>query len=310
MITDPGVIADLLRTFDPCNPIAGTRMGKWTFGRLISEMAGTNNPSELSDFVLRWLNRWSTTQTINGFPVPARAAGIQSQIIDPWQTASGGPGNPLDLSMAPFRLLAIVNRTDLRDNTLYGGGSAGEGRFVFGAFSMSSGGQCGGPLPFTVIFEYGIPVNSCAAAQAWGEQWYDLKNHPLGCTAYNAALEAITDQFTLAGADPSKPNNSALNQLRTNEIALDAPWQLREFVLGSEFIIPPGTGIPTLVTSLVQTTVKQSPANLHNGTPLLVDYINTDAAVIAAQQHAVTAIFQRLAFLVEASEVTFALLPF
>lgn len=39
----------------------------------------------------------------------------------------------LDLAQSPFRLLAIVNRVDLRENSIYGGGDAGEGRLVFGA---------------------------------------------------------------------------------------------------------------------------------------------------------------------------------
>ena len=56
---------------------------------------------------------------------------MQSELLDPWIAASGGPGGPLDLSIAPFSLLAIVNRLDLRDQVAYGGAAGGELRFVF-----------------------------------------------------------------------------------------------------------------------------------------------------------------------------------
>jgi hypothetical protein len=58
-------------------------------------------------------------------------------------------------------------------------------------------------------------------------------------------LEAITDQFTQAGADPEAvPNQNPLSQLRTNEIALAAPWELREFRLDAN-----NTGYLKMVTA-------------------------------------------------------------
>jgi hypothetical protein len=273
LISDLSVVEDPTRTFNPCTNV-GTPLGKWTFGRLMTEMA--NQPETgiaPSDFARRWLNEWLAPQTINSDVVAARGT-IQAQIITPWEQASGGPGSALDLAKAPFRLLAIVNRVDLRQNLVYGGGSAGEGRFVFGAL----GPNCQ-PLQFTVIFEYGINKSGCKGVRDWGKQWLDLQALPLGSPAYNAALEAITDQFSLAGADPTAlPNKSALNQLRTNEIALAAPWELREFQL-----VPSGPD----AGQLQQVTVKQTPAFAFNNTATLANYVNLNAGAIVVGTHLV-----------------------
>jgi hypothetical protein len=277
VVTDPG------RTFDPCTGV-GTALGKWTFGHLMTEMA--NQPVTgvtPADFVEQWLAKWATTQTVNTFPIPARIA-IGTQIITPWQTASGG--GALDLAKAPFRLLAIVNRVDLRQNIVYGGGSAGEARFVFGAMDQQHG--CS-PMPFTVIFEYGVKVKSCPALKAWAKRWYDLKGMTPGDPAYLAALEGITDVFSAAGADPSKlPNKSALNQLRTNEIALAPPWELREFRLG----MPGGVS-----GHLSPVTVKQEPDMSFNNSATVAAYVNANAAAIVLDRHTVPETFSGAPFL-------------
>lgn len=271
MIRDPAVVTDPTRTFNPCTN-TGNPTGKWTFGYLMTQMA--NQPVtgvSPSAFVRKWLAKWEANQTINGWNVPNRQAGIKSQIIDPWQAASGGPGHPLDLTKAPFKLVAIVNRVDLRTNTVYGGGSAGEARFVFGAMDQNCN-----PLRFTVIFEYGVPRTGCLAVKQWGQLWAALGLLPIGSPAYNAALENITEQFAKANANPSKPNRSALNQLRTNEFALGVfPWELREFQIGK------------LSKLLDEVTVKQTPDFSRNGTPVLTNYVNTNAALIKLDKHTV-----------------------
>ncbi|HKR02806.1 MAG TPA: choice-of-anchor X domain-containing protein [Pyrinomonadaceae bacterium] len=269
MITDPSVVKDPARTFNPCTN-TGTPMGKWTFGRLMREMA--NQPStgvNPSTFVRNWLREWVTNQSINGFTVQNRAAQMLAQILGPWQAQSGGPN--LNLARAPFILVAIVNRVDLRTNPVYGGtgGNAGEARFVFGAV----GPNCQ-MLPFTVIFEYGVPKKGCPAVKLWGQQWANLSTLPLGSPAYLAALENITDQFSLANANPAKPNGSALNQLRTNEIALSFPWELREFVIKPSH-------------QLEEDTVKQTPDLTRNNTPTLANFINPRTAAILANNYVV-----------------------
>lgn len=266
MITHPKVVQDPSRTRNACTGAGSASMGKWSFGYLMQEMANTPATGvSVSDFTNAWLKTWLSAQNINGWTVAQRTQ-IQSRVIDPWIAASGGSGN-LDLSKAPFRLLAIVNRVDLRQNLAYGGGSAGEGRFVFGVM----GPNCQ-VLPFTVIFEYGIKKRNCVEVRNWAKQWKDLDLNPLGSPAYNAALEAITEQFVRANSDPSKPNGSALNQLRTNEIALASPWELREFQVAPK-------GDP-LARFLKEVTVKQTPDLTLNRRTTLVDYVNTFTATI------------------------------
>jgi hypothetical protein len=273
LINDPSVVGtgDPTRTWDPCTGV-GTQLGAFTFGRLMTEMANQPmtgiNPSA---FVMQWLQTWQANQTINTFNVPARV-NINTQIINPWLAASGGAS--LNLGLAPFRLLAIVNRLDLRTGSGgYGGstGNAGELRFVFGAV-LRSGRTCQ-LLPFTVILEYGVPIRGCVSVRSWAQQWVNLNSLVLGSAAYNAALQAITDQVVLRNAAPGKPNASALNQLRTNEIAIGSPWELRQFNLRAP------------VDVLHETPVFQTPDNRFNaadpgwsGSTLLDTFITSTPA--------------------------------
>jgi|SRR5687767_2924148 len=280
VITDPGVINDPGRTFNPCTN-TGTPMGKWTFGHLMEQLANTGATGiPPPEFVDRWLRRWVFPQTVNDFAVSARntSPGVTSKVIAPWLTASGGTS--LDLGKAPFKLLAIVNRVDLRQNTVYGGGSAGEGRFVFALVDVAS---CT-PQPMTVIFEYGIQKPSCSAVKAWAQQWQNLGSLlPVGSAAFNSALEAITVQFTEAGTNPSQlPNRSSLNQLRTNEIALASPWELREFRIAAD---------DSDIGHLREVTVKQNPDDDLNLTPKLADYINANSASVLTDSHTVPIAF-------------------
>jgi hypothetical protein len=279
MIVHPGVVDDGARTFDACSG-AGTKGGPWTFGHLMRELShGTGMTAE--DFTMHWLSTWIIVQEANGFIVsePGRAAQLQVRLIDSWQRASGAT---LDVDRFPARLLAIVNRPDLADKIGYGvAGTAGEGRFVFGLLEKpsTSGGACIS-MPFTVIFEYGIKGGSCTAVKSWHQRWKNLETHTLGSASYNAALELITRDFTDHGSNPGQaPNQSSLNQLRTNEIALNSPWQLREFRLQSAGAVP--SGVMDLVT------VKQTPDDGFQGTATLAAYIVANEADILANKHTV-----------------------
>lgn len=277
MITDTTVVDDP-RAGGPCG--AGAPMGKWSFGYLMTQIANQSQTGiDPSLFVRRWLARWETAQQVNDQQIGAKLQ-INSRIITPWENASGGPGKPLDLSKAPFRLLAIVNRIDLRDNFAYGGGgkSAGEARFVFCAVDVTNSCE---PLQFTVIFEYGIKKANCAELRAWGQQWANLSALSFG-PAFNNALEAITEQFAKAGTDPMRPpNRSALNQLRTNEVDLSFPWQIREFTIDSTSVIG----------HLIESTVKQTPGPLLNRQAVITDYVNANISAVLADKHVVPATF-------------------
>jgi hypothetical protein len=259
MIVDPGVVRDPSRAGNPC--MAGSNaLGPWSFGHLMTEMA---NPPLTgvtpSTFVLTWLKQWTVPQPINGPAVPARTQ-IITKVINPWQVASGG--GTLNMAKAPLRLLAIVNRIDLHDNVAYGASSGGELRFVFGVL----GTNCQ-PTPFAVILEYGVPPMSCPALKAYAQKWQALTGMTPGTPAYNAALQAITDPITKHGAMPSKPNGSAINQVRTNEISLAAPWELREFRVDATHL-------------LRETTTKQTPIGTFNDTAVFTAQANANAAAI------------------------------
>ena len=275
VITNPGVVDDPSRTFNPCTNI-GTPMGKWTFGHVMEQMANTPQTGITPEaFTRRWLKRWEVSPLINDIQVPARP-NVVTQIVNPWPKNLDGT---LNLAKAPFRLVAVVYRGDLAQNLVYGGGSAGEARLVF---ALTDPNTCA-PRRFLVIFEYGIQQPSCVARKAWGQAWFDLKNNQVGSPAYNAALEALTVQFTEAGTNPSQfPNQSSLNQLRTNELVISPSWELREFHLA---------GGDADVGHLRETTIVRTPDFPLNDQFVTADFINQHAAAILNDTYSVDAEF-------------------
>ena len=287
MVTNLSVVEDPARTWDPCPNYpngTGTKMGAWTFGRLMTDIANQGASGvDPSNFARQWLRSWEFDQTINSDGVPDRNAAIKGRIINAWQAASGGPGKKLNLAIAPFRLLAIVNRVDLRGNPTYGGGTlenpcdppcvGGESRFVFCAIDPSN---CSDPR-LIVIMEYCNPARTCLQIKNWGKQWASLNAIPFG-PVYNAALEAITDQFAGPGLNPSQhPNHSLLNQLRSNDILI-GPWELREWKLANS-----GSG----VGHLHEVTVAQTPDIIHDNQPIVNNYISANLGALLSDSHTI-----------------------
>ncbi len=278
MITDVRTIEDPLRTFDVCTN-TGNRNGAWTFNKLITDIANPlQTQTNASNMVAAWINTWKTTQTVNTFPISARAD-IANRILASWPKLSNGE---LDLSRSPMRLLAIVNRLDLRSGN---GVNSGEGRFVFGVIDRT-GGNCVA-LPFTVIFEYAVPLSGCAAPLNYAKQWENLGNLPLGSAQFNESLQRVTDVFAKAGASPGRINGSALAQLRTNELAFSGPWELREFALVG----------PLGISRLAPTTTKLTPHETFNGTPTLGRYINEFSTSIVGGAHIVPLTYESQPFI-------------
>ncbi|QRN94207.1 hypothetical protein JRI60_34400 [Archangium violaceum] len=261
-ITSPAVVKNPARTWDPCTG-AGTQGGVWTFAHLMRQLSlGSGMSAEA--FALDWLKLWVNNQTVNGDVVAARTA-MFAQVIQPWATASGVTATmtynnstgrndvtlsgPLNLNIAPFRLLAIVNRLDLggttRGPSTYGGSTgsvpsdAGELRFIFGVvqpnpWGAGSEATCGAK-PFTVIFEYGVPITGCSNVAAWAREWTKLNTYGGFTSSYLTQLQTLTQNVVLYGKAPTKGNRSALNQIRTNENALNWRWwEFREFRLSIE----------------------------------------------------------------------------
>jgi hypothetical protein len=277
MITDISVVEDPTRTYNPCTN-TGNAQGIWTFGELMRQLASPH-PSSIAtdfqtiDFILKWLHTWNNPQTVNGELVPARPS---ASIVSAWQAmslANGAAPGQLLLENTPFKLLAIVNRLDLRGANGYGFNDAGEGRFVFGLTDASCG-----PQRMTVIFEYGINKTSCEDVHAYADEWVHLAQISFGDSRLNDALENITLQFTQCGTNPAKPHQSSLNQLRTNEAKLNPLWELREF---------------NLISNLIPVTVKQEPAVVYNAkvnnldVQRLASWVNANSANILANNYTV-----------------------
>jgi hypothetical protein len=274
LVRDLSVVEDPTRTTFT-GPAADPRTGAWTFGRLLEQMAPT--PADAPAMAEQMFRTWLTDQTLNGFSLPARTE-MQRLVLSRWpRTASGA----LDLAQAPLRLLAIVNRIDLRDLAK---GQAGEGRFVFGVVGD------GFPQQFTVILEYRLPASTTDDVLAWANQWHALSTLPFPSESYNAALQALTTRFAGRNAEPGRPNGSALGQLRTNEIALNSPWELRQFKLST------ATGM------LVPTPVELTPdGSFFEDSPRIADFVNQNEAAILVERHVVPESFQGAPFLAGSS---------
>ncbi|MFY0570556.1 hypothetical protein ACN28E_42950 [Archangium lansingense] len=239
VIRDLSVVNDACRTQfsgTTASNCATSSRGKWSFGYLMSQIAGNRDVVGTSEFVLNWLSTWQTDQVINGHQVLARG-GITNRLINTWRTKSGcaltGPCT-LDFNQAPFRLLAIVNRLDLSAGA-YGSSSPGEMRFVFGFVDLNKLSDTvsnNGAMKGTVIFEYKLTQHNDSFG--WAYDWHDLASYSFG-DAYNNRLELLTNRVTTY--NPSViPGGSAISQVRTNELEFDTAslanrtWELREQV--------------------------------------------------------------------------------
>jgi hypothetical protein len=271
MIRDVSVVDDPVRTGFGA-PADDPRRGVWTFKHLLEQIAAT--PADAADMAEDLFGSMTREQVINGFAVAGRP-GVQPLVLDGWPRKDG----KLDLEAAPLRLLAIVNRIDVR---LLGQGNAGEGRFVFGVLD-----RFGFQLEATVILEYFLPATTEADVLAWAKAWQDLGALPVPSEAYNTALQALAARFAGRGVMPGRPNGSALAQLRTNEIAFGggAEWELREFTLDAAGKLRPDT-------------IKLTPHRpTFDRTPTLAEFINENEAAILQERHDVPLEFRGQRFL-------------
>jgi hypothetical protein len=246
-ISDLSVVEDPVRT-----TFQGTgsdpRSAAWTFGRLMQDAAPTQKDAPA--FVESLFDSWRVDHVVNGFRVAGRPD-IGPFLLDAWPRGADGH---LDLTRAPLRLLAIVDRIDLRS---LANGHAGQGRFVFGVLDPA-----GQSSFFTVIVEYRLPAASERDAVEWARTWHALGSLPFPSEAFNEHLQRITDRFASRGVDPRGTNGSTLATVRTNEFVLGGPWELREFRLA------PSDGLLHLVP------VDATPDLGLLGTETLADFIN------------------------------------
>jgi hypothetical protein len=282
--------------------------GAWTFGTLMTHIANTPVTGVSAEDLLKsWLlaiqhDGVANTDTAKARPkifVSIKDAVIRSGSLSSSFDATNWQTKPLDPYNLQVNLIAIVNRLDLRGNLGYGQTNGGEGRFIFEIIDPETGSS---PLPAaTIIFEYAIPLHTCADVKAYAQKWYDLKNHPLGSPAYNSALKAITDVFSMANADPTRTNQSALKQIRTNDLVLssDGAWEMREFKLDSvthKFMLSTTAQEP--IEKYNEASNVDTPPSVNN----LVAWINAHETEVLADKHSVP--------LTVEDQVTHAQVPF
>jgi len=272
-ITDLAVVENGARTYNVYTG-TGTPTGAWTFGHLMEQAANEAETGiSAAVFMREWVKQWTQDQTVNGQIVPKRVDVIV-HLIGPWlKKATGnssltvtesnwegiwnGANEQAIVQNAPFKLTAIVNRLDVRENTSYNTflRNAGETRFIFSLINPYNG-QVNMHINndfenqnfydwegMNVIFEYGNVAATRCQLQVYAQQWLTLSSMALGTEPYNAALQIITNQVTAASAKPTGPNKSALLRVRTNERLFvndysqhgnnimwsGFDWQLRQF---------------------------------------------------------------------------------
>jgi hypothetical protein len=250
------------------DPVRTGPGGAWTFGKLMEAMAPT--PADAPAMVETMLSSFLSQQTVNSFTLPPRP-GVQ-QVLDSMR----GPDGKLDLSRAPFRLLAIANRIDLNDVSA---STAGEGRFVFGFVPF------GQTLQATLIIEYNIPAASQAAIVDLANAWHALRALPFPSEQYNAALQQVTERFTARNAAPGRTNGSALAQVRTNDFfQFSFAWEFREFHLDAT------SGM------LVPAPVALTPDRSFNFSDRLGRFVLANEPAILAEKHTVPLMFEGAPF--------------
>ncbi len=249
LITDLDVVRNSARTSDPCSAVPGDEDKVWTLGHLLKKEAGKNGKTA-NDYVKNWLDAWATTATVNGQSfTPILSALSGPTVRTNW--AKDAQNNYL-LHMAPLRLIAIVNRLDLRTFRPLGEPLGGEIRFVFAP--MENGRPLVTPTPSdgrcmtrtdelsTIILEYSPVRADENAVVEWAKKWHALGSLSMGAT-YRTELAKLTEEVV---------NSGRLLRIRTNEGGT-GNWKLTEF-----------EHHPT-TKFLVRSTIKQSPTEtLHS----------------------------------------------
>lgn len=276
LVTDLSVVEDPARTRYP---------GPWSFGALIDRIRGD---VDAQAFVAHLVRQYLDPHDVNGFLVAERPE-IGSVVTDPWHAKSLEHGLDWDLSIAPFRLLGIAVRLDLRSADTGTVLNAGELRFAFGILRPDQPPGQDETLG-TIIFEFHIPASTRAEVVAWAARFHKLGSLALGSEPYNAALQELTDKVTLRGAMPNAPNQSAIAQVRSNELISGPTWQWRELHLH-------GDGL------LYLAPVALTPDFSWNRTPLLADFINDNEQAILDGSYRVPDTYQGLPFRGGSSDV-------
>ncbi|AKU96881.1 putative lipoprotein [Labilithrix luteola] len=167
-----------------------------------------------------WLESWSARLDADGHS--DRANALRTLVTCRWLKSAPDNGcddlctacaaRALPLEQAPFRLVAVVNRTDLSvmpDRAAEGG----EGRLVYALTDGPADEPTSQPLPVSVIFEYAQE----GTALEWSRRWHSLGS--VSSSDLPRALVDLTDRFVASGS---------LAQVRTAD-AWNGPMVIHQF---------------------------------------------------------------------------------
>ncbi len=244
--------------------------GELSFRRTITTI--TPPGTDPSAFAMSWLESFSTVQAHGVLRTGARPS-FREKITCPWlrrtpanecnADCSSCAAKTLDLSLAPFRLIAAVNRIDIEDDA-----PSGEGRLVY-AFTQGPGDdEASIAWRATVAFEFRHPTHDGRTIGYWARRWHELSEAPHDPAT---AAQKLSGLFTEI-RDCTVPSCS-LAQIRTNEIEFDWLWEQREYKL--------------LDHALVMVPLDKTPRREFSGTEALATYIRGNREAIRRNSHEV-----------------------
>jgi len=246
-------------------PSAPVNVPPWSPARLL-ETAGSGQ------WLARGLERWRDAARGEGHEAVANA--IDAEVLCRWlrRTASNAcdvacvacDGRDFEAASAPFRTLAVVNRTDLR--LLPDARSpAGEARIVLGLAPTADGAP---PVAFTLIFEFA----QAGSPTTWATRWHALS--ALDGPGRSQSLAEIVERFALAA--PLPDGRPVLSQVRGSIDAAPEASELRELAADEN-------------GELVPRGLRNTPRIDLDGTPALDAFARAEAARIRRGTHVVPA---------------------
>jgi hypothetical protein len=244
-----------------------------SFRTVMTSLAGGR---DVADFTQAWLRTYTTPQTLNvdGVTLTAAPRPRGTDALEcAWlrQRPSNGcdatcgacNARILDMDVAPFELVAVVNRVDIGTSACAESGA--EARLVFGAIDPSNK----APLALTVIFEYGLR----GATRDWARRFAVLRS-----------LHKVEDQELFLGniVQSFALETPRLLRMRTNEALFGASskdWEFREFNVDSSaraFVPAPLASSPALAlnrSSVLGAWIREHHSDIKTGkNPLPAEY--------------------------------------
>jgi hypothetical protein len=228
------IVDDAVTNHDTAKNATGGALGfRHVMARLTAES------DDASAATLAWLDQWA--------PASLRCGWLRARPENACDaTCEMCSERHLDLSQAPFRLIAVANRIDLSEPPEQG---VGEGRIVFAATEGPGDALRSSPLPVTVAFEFRLTGDR----GEWASGWHALGAHRDFDADYLRSLTEITERFVRA---------EDLAQIRINDAAAASRAVMHEFHLDSKRFVRAG--------------LRRTPSHSSDGSEELRAFVNTN----------------------------------